>query len=284
MWSGVRINRAGLLRCEPDWNWSPPPRTFVDFDLVYVWGGNGWIDLAENLRLDLSAGTLLCLRPGQPPIRSAHDRLDRLGVCYIHFDFLDRRGEPVRQLAPSSLPALRSETGRGNVRAFTELAVRRVVELFQSQEAAALREAVCYVEGILRGMQRSPGNARSTAASEKEAKSRASSGDARRRLAEVVRHLRENPAESFSVQAMADRAHYSVDHFSRLFMDIHGLTPKEFCINVRLERAQLLLTESNLTVDQIARNLGYADVFFFSRQFKARLGLPPTAWRAATRR
>ena len=46
-----------------------------------------------------------------------------------------------------------------------------------------------------------------------------------------------------------------------------------------MERARLLLAESSLSVGMIAEALGFRDVFFFSRQFRQRTGLTPTAYR-----
>src|SRR5436853_7884077 len=89
-------------------------------------------------------------------------------------------------------------------------------------------------------------------------------------IAAITRHVRENPGELFSVDALARRAGYSVDHFTRLFSRVMSMTPKEFCIRVRIDRAKQLLRESTMGVEVIARTLGYADVFFFSRQFKQR--------------
>jgi transcriptional regulator GlxA family with amidase domain len=95
----------------------------------------------------------------------------------------------------------------------------------------------------------------------------------------AARYIRENPGQLFSVEALAERFHCSADTFSRLFKEIVHVTPKEFCIRTRMERAQTLLRESAMSIEQIASVLGYADVFFFSRQFKQRLGTSPLRWR-----
>jgi len=78
---------------------------------------------------------------------------------------------------------------------------------------------------------------------------------------------------------MASQAGYSPDHFSRLFKRILGISPQAHAIRVRIDRARQLLIESSLTISQIADALGYDDVFFFSRQFKARTGQTPGQYR-----
>ena len=282
-WAAVHIRSADTVRCEPDWNWTPSSLAFRDFDLWYVWAGRGWMEFSDGRRVEVGPGSTACLRPGQPPRRAEHDRADRLGVCYVHFDFVDRAGHVVRGLAPEKLPPVLTRLDDGRTTGFHEMTLRRVVELVHLGSPAARHEAGCYLQGLVLGLYAGhPAKSKPYPASPLAPDSPAWA-DACRRLEEVVRHLREDPAETFRVEALAARAHYSTDHFARLFAAVYGQTPKAFCIRLRLERARLLLTESDLTVDQIARNLGYRDVFFFSRQFKERVGLPPSVWRAATR-
>lgn len=50
-------------------------------------------------------------------------------------------------------------------------------------------------------------------------------------------------------------------------------------IRARIERARHLMRESPLSLKQIAATLGYTDVYFFHRQFKAVTGLTPGQWR-----
>jgi transcriptional regulator GlxA family with amidase domain len=57
------------------------------------------------------------------------------------------------------------------------------------------------------------------------------------------------------------------------------MTPNEFIIRTRIQRAQTLLAFSNHGVSQIASLLGYADAFCFSHQFKQRTGVSPTEYR-----
>ncbi len=54
---------------------------------------------------------------------------------------------------------------------------------------------------------------------------------------------------------------------------------REFVVQARINRGRILLTESSLTVSEIAAALGYDDIYFFSRQFKAKTGVSPTAFR-----
>jgi AraC family transcriptional regulator, arabinose operon regulatory protein len=55
--------------------------------------------------------------------------------------------------------------------------------------------------------------------------------------------------------------------------------PRRYLVQRRMERAGHLLLESDLTVAQIARLLGYHNAYFFARQFKGLTGQPPATFR-----
>jgi transcriptional regulator GlxA family with amidase domain len=100
----------------------------------------------------------------------------------------------------------------------------------------------------------------------------------------VAAEIRESPGRVPPIAALAKRAGYSVDHFSRIFVKITGVRPQDYVIRAKTERARQLLSESDLTVGMIAEALGFRDIFFFSRQFRQRTGQTPTEFRRGLRR
>jgi AraC-like DNA-binding protein len=71
----------------------------------------------------------------------------------------------------------------------------------------------------------------------------------------------------------------STDHFIRRFRRAVGMTPARYGIERRVAAAAQWLTATSRSVDAIAEAAGFTDRFHFSRVFKARLGLPPAAYR-----
>lgn len=80
---------------------------------------------------------------------------------------------------------------------------------------------------------------------------------------------------------LARAAQLSPPYFARVFGRTFGRNPRRFLLEERMRLASVKLLESSDSVGQIARALGYADVFAFSRQFKAVQGQSPSAFRAA---
>jgi AraC-like DNA-binding protein len=252
----VKLASAGAVLCEPAWSWDSP--VLPDYDLWYVWAGRGTMAW-DDQQVDLSPGVCFCLRPGNR-YRARHDPVHRLGVCYSHFDFSPRPSEHPPHMVRFATVDLH------------ERMLKHVGALFARADEPSQRAAAMHFRAILADLD--------VAASQP-----ALSGVQREHhdaIWAAARHIRENPGELCSFEALAERANYSADHFGRLFRQIVGQTPKEFCIATRMQRAQMLLRESSLSIEQIAAALGYADVFFFSKQFKQRTGISPKQWRKCT--
>jgi transcriptional regulator GlxA family with amidase domain len=97
---------------------------------------------------------------------------------------------------------------------------------------------------------------------------------------EVAQQIRQDPGRDWPVAEMARSAALSRAQFTRRFVAQHGMSPAQYLIQARIDRAHQLLTESGMTVTQTAAALGYADVPYFSRQYKQRTGRPPSEARA----
>jgi transcriptional regulator GlxA family with amidase domain len=91
----------------------------------------------------------------------------------------------------------------------------------------------------------------------------------------------EQPEARWPAEEMAKVARLSHSQLRRLFHQHMGVTPRSFLRNQRLVRAQRLMQESSLSLQEIAETCGFFDAFHFSREFKKVVGQSPSAWRAA---
>ena len=71
----------------------------------------------------------------------------------------------------------------------------------------------------------------------------------------------------------------SLGAFSRTFRKLHGTTYRQLRVEVKLQMARLLLTETNLPIDQIAQNIGYTERSNFERTFRKIVGQTPAFFR-----
>lgn len=79
-----------------------------------------------------------------------------------------------------------------------------------------------------------------------------------------------------SLSQIAAKCGVSECYFRRLFQQYSGETPMAFRQRFRIERAkQLLLSDEQYTVSEVAQELGFSDVYHFSKTFKKHCGQSP---------
>jgi len=84
-------------------------------------------------------------------------------------------------------------------------------------------------------------------------------------------HIHTNLSEYLSTQIGQD-----YQHLSNLFSEVEGTTIEKYFIAQRIEKAKELLIYGELTLSQIADELGYSSVAYLSNQFKKITGLTPS--------
>ena len=101
----------------------------------------------------------------------------------------------------------------------------------------------------------------------------------RHRFAPVLDHVRANLHTELKVEDLARVAHLSPYHFHRLYSAVMGETVGELVRRVRLERAvQLMKTVPGRSLGQLALQVGFSSASDFSRSFRRRYGIAPSAW------
>jgi AraC-like DNA-binding protein len=104
-----------------------------------------------------------------------------------------------------------------------------------------------------------------------------------RALQRVRNYVEEHLTENIDLGALANVAELSKWHFARAFKQSAGLTPHFYLIKRRLERAQQLLAETDLSLAQVALRSGFSDQSHFSRRFRIFLGEAPNSFRRSRR-
>ncbi len=85
--------------------------------------------------------------------------------------------------------------------------------------------------------------------------------------------------EDISVSKLAKSIHMSEKHFIHSFKQTVGISPKQFIIQCRMRRASDMLINTDTSVSDIASELGYNDIYCFSRAFKNYFEVSPAMYR-----
>lgn len=98
------------------------------------------------------------------------------------------------------------------------------------------------------------------------------------RLAFVINFIRSRLSEKLSVKDLSQKAYMSESHFHRAFKNELGCSPVEFINEERLQLAARLLNNINREIGEVALRCGFNSLSYFTRRFKRRFGLTPSAY------
>lgn len=88
--------------------------------------------------------------------------------------------------------------------------------------------------------------------------------------------------EDISLSDLADTFYLSKEHLSRLFKKETGQNLFSYIMDLKLEKAKRLLSETDRTLDDIAFSLGFSNGNYFSKVFKKNIGVSPSSYRIKT--
>lgn len=96
------------------------------------------------------------------------------------------------------------------------------------------------------------------------------------RLQKARRIVDEDISRKININSLAREANLSAFHFSRLFKNAFGISPYQYVLNRRLERSFELLKGGDYMLTDIAYQVGFNDIYSFSKSFKKRFNICPS--------
>lgn len=95
----------------------------------------------------------------------------------------------------------------------------------------------------------------------------------------VRRYIDEHFKESITLDQLAELAHINKYYLVHSFRKTYGTSPINYLISRRIQESRFLLTNSNHTLSQIARILGFSSLSYFSQSFHRAEGVSPMEYR-----
>jgi transcriptional regulator GlxA family with amidase domain len=95
----------------------------------------------------------------------------------------------------------------------------------------------------------------------------------------AVRYIQQHGNEEISLQFLAAHIGFSPSQLTRKFRQAMGVTPNKYVNRIRLEKAALLLAETDYTLEKIAELSGYLNAFYLSRVFTKEMQISPSQYR-----
>jgi AraC-like DNA-binding protein len=102
-----------------------------------------------------------------------------------------------------------------------------------------------------------------------------------RRIQRILDILHGDLGHNYSIDELSELAGLSPSRFRAVFKEATGHSAVRYQNWLRINRAKDLLLSGDCTVTQAAREVGFEDVYYFSRLFKKMTGANPSAYRKA---
>ena len=102
-------------------------------------------------------------------------------------------------------------------------------------------------------------------------------------LKPVIEAMHEHPERSWTLSDLAKLSNMSRGRFAQRFKEVLGQSPLQYLTDWRLQKAKLLLKESNLSIAEVGFRSGYQSLPSFTRRFGKQFGISPGAFRKEPR-
>lgn len=237
------------------------PAGAPEYILIVCLGGRGHCQLGGK-RHDLSLGHALLLPPGQPHRYWAEPR-DPWTLFWVHFSGL-KAAEYAGLLDLGKTKPVCWFHDLPTVSEAFEQTYRHVLGGHTDADLVGLSTGLVRLLGLCRLAQRAL--------------------DLRQRRTEdrvlrTLHHMHQNLGRQLSLAQLAALAHWTPTHYSSVFRRQLNLSPIEYFLRLKIQRACELLRTTDLRVSQISEQLGYEDPLYFSRLFRRRAGETPRGYR-----
>ena len=98
-------------------------------------------------------------------------------------------------------------------------------------------------------------------------------------IEEAENFIKAHYHENISINKIAQHLNIDRSYFYRIFKDHFGISPMDYLINIRFQQARKLLSETNLSTNNIAKVVGYENYSPFYLMFQKKMGMTPQEFR-----
>jgi len=104
-------------------------------------------------------------------------------------------------------------------------------------------------------------------------------------LGPIVAYLEEHYADpQLSNTVLAAQGNISEVYMRQLFREKYGTSPKQYVLELRMQKARQLLGEGSASIGEVAASCGFTAIYHFCRAFKSAIGQTPTEYRRHNRK
>lgn len=232
----------------------------LDFQILYIIKGKGSFSIGQNI-MDVQEGSVVIYHPGEMQ-QYTYSSEDNTEVYWIHFtgygaeEFLKKAGlwnKPIYTIGIDTT--------------IIELYKKIIYELQLKRQLYELTASTACLE-LAALMGRKSLEVKNSFQGKKDEK-----------IYRVIEELHSSYNVKWSISELSNMCNLSAFQFIRNFKAHTGMTPIDYLIKIRIDKAKEFLLSSSLSINEISEILGYENAFYFSRIFKRKEGVSPEKYR-----
>jgi len=101
-----------------------------------------------------------------------------------------------------------------------------------------------------------------------------------KKIKQIIEYIHSNYSHNITNQTIADYFGYNASYIGRFFKQSTGQTLHSYILDFRLQIAMELLTNQNIPIGEIYKQIGFTDFYHFSKIFKKKTGKTPSQYRS----
>jgi two component transcriptional regulator, araC family len=225
----------------------------IDYGFIYITSGNGVYSDSENGEIRIAEGSLLILEQN-----STYDiRADGENFSYITTAF---HVTPTNIFRTMKIPV---HIAFGNVSVWNRY-FDRLLKIWQARSQFYMIETKIVLNEIMLEVLKYCSN-----------KDSSSKG----RITAAIEYINKNCSEKISIEELARLCAMSPSYFRKLFTEEMGMSPIKYRDVIRIDKAKSLLASELFNVTEVAEELGFCDIYHFSKEFKKYTGISPLEYK-----
>lgn len=239
----------------------------ADNILIYCLRGKGWYSI-RNQRFEVGANQFVLLPATKAPMQYGADETDPWTIYWVHFG-----GSDIALFNQSF--AIGLHDGPQSI-SFNEKGIHLWDTMYNNLAMGFSKENLSNINLCLYHFIATflfPGK-------NPDEKQQESSD----LINDTILHMRKELNAHMTVQDLASKRNLSTSHFSSLFRKATGMSPMDYFIHLKLQKACLQLHSTDKKIKTIATEIGYDDPYYFSRLFKKHMNVSPDEYRGRQRR
>lgn len=235
-------------------------RVLKDYQLIYITEGKGYFESSHIKKTPVEKGTILFLFPNEWH-NYFPDKSTGWATYWIGFE-----GDYINTLIKNAFFSPLTPTIQVHLHETVTSLFIEAIKITKTEQSGYQQIAggiVVHLLGLIRSIDINKQFERNNLRSIVE-------------QARII--MKEKVDENISLQEIADRLKLSYSWFRKLFKNYTGLSPAKYQSQLRIQRAKEYLSDTTLSIKEIAFQMNFESITYFSAFFKSNVGMTPSEY------